>query len=228
MEMPKMGRPIQKKWFGLPITAGSRHIVVNGIKFADGTTASNGYIVRQVGHTAYIVQDAAKAHAAEICFMVNATSTGALLPGQCYILATPFGGSALPCEKIQQFRLSVYNNGTTTNISNYAWSTLPAVMVGQADLLVLSPPVNTVLPLISGTAQVGQTLSTTTGTWTGTTPITYTYQWKRAGVPITGAYASTYIAVTADIGSALTVTVTATSADGSASATSLPTAAVIA
>ena len=37
-------------------------------------------------------------------------------------------------------------------------------------------PANSVLPVISGTNIQGQTLTTTTGTWTGATPITYFYQ----------------------------------------------------
>ena len=34
-------------------------------------------------------------------------------------------------------------------------------------------------PTITGTAQDGQTLTADDGTWTGTPPITYTYQWQR-------------------------------------------------
>jgi hypothetical protein len=224
-----MGKSIQRKWFGLPVTNGSRHIKVNGIKFADGTTATNGYIVKQTGAKAYVVRDAADAHAAEICFMVNAASTAALLPGQCFINATPFGGSALPCEKIQQFRLSVYNVANTvptevgapavSDVSNYSWSTLPAVAVGQADLLILAPPVNSALT-ITGTGTVGQTLSISANTWTGTAPITFAYQWKRDGVAISGATATTYLLVAGDSTHTVTVTVTATNPDGTASATS--------
>ena len=44
-------------------------------------------------------------------------------------------------------------------------------------------------PAISGTAAVGSTLTTTDGTWTGTT-ITYAYQWKRGGSNISGALTS--------------------------------------
>ncbi len=39
-------------------------------------------------------------------------------------------------------------------------------------------PVNSVLPAISGTAQVGQSLSSSTGTWSGS-PTSYAYQWSR-------------------------------------------------
>ena len=88
-----MGRPIQKKWFGLPVTPGSGHIKVNGVKFIDGTTATSAYIIKQTGSSAYIVQDSAMTHAPEIVFMVNAASVSTLLPGQCFILATPYIGT---------------------------------------------------------------------------------------------------------------------------------------
>ena len=129
--MPKMGRPIQKKWFGLSAGAGNQ-IVVNGVKFADGTTATNAYIIKQTGSNAYVVQDTAKTHAPEIVFMVNAAAVGTLLPGQCFITATPFGGSALPCKKIAQFRVDVFAPDGTPD--SYSWSTQPAVAAGQADL----------------------------------------------------------------------------------------------
>lgn len=80
------------------------------------------------------------------------------------------------------------------------------------------PPVNTVAPSISGTLNIGQTLTASTGTWSGSP--TYTYQWKRGGVDIGGATASTYATVLADLGATITVTVTATNAGGQASATS--------
>lgn len=126
-----MGRPIQKKWFGLSAGAGNQ-IVVNGVKFADGTTATNAYIIKQTGSNAYVVQDTAKSHAPEIVFMVNAASVGALLPGQCFITATPYGGSALPCKKIAQFRVDVYAPDGSPD--SYSWSTQPATGAGQANL----------------------------------------------------------------------------------------------
>lgn len=87
-----------------------------------------------------------------------------------------------------------------------------------------APPVNTVLPSITGTATEGQTLTASAGTWTGSP--TYSYQWERAGAAIDGATASTYLLVSADVGSTITVTVTATNAGGSARATSAATATV--
>jgi hypothetical protein len=82
-------------------------------------------------------------------------------------------------------------------------------------------PSNTVAPVISGTAVVGQVLSSTTGTWSGTAPITYSYQWRRGATNI-GTNSSTYTLVQADAGntSNITCVVTATNAGGSANATS--------
>jgi pimeloyl-ACP methyl ester carboxylesterase len=88
-------------------------------------------------------------------------------------------------------------------------------------------PSNSVLPVISGTVEVGETLSTTDGTWTGTEPITYTYQWKRDGVNISGETDSTYIITVDDVGSEITVTVTGTNDVGSDSATSAATTEVV-
>lgn len=142
-----MGKSIKKSWFGLPSLPGPQ-IVVNGVKFADGSTATNAYIVKQTGSSAYVVQDTAMIHAPEIVFIVNADSTGALLPGQCFINATPFGGAALPCSKIAQFRVDIFNVANTVptvtggnisvdaaGITSYSWSTMPADAPGEADLV---------------------------------------------------------------------------------------------
>lgn len=83
-----------------------------------------------------------------------------------------------------------------------------------------SAPVNTVAPLISGTFQVGFTLSVSTGTWTGSPTPTYTYQWRRGGGNISGATSSSYTLQTVDTGETVSCVVTATNTAGSASATS--------
>ncbi len=81
-------------------------------------------------------------------------------------------------------------------------------------------PANTVAPVASGTATVGQTLSTTNGTWTGTATIVYSYQWQRDGVNIGSATASTYLLVAADASTSVRCVVTGTNGVGNASANS--------
>jgi len=61
-----------------------------------------------------------------------------------------------------------------------------------------NPPVNAIAPTTTGNDYVGQVLSGTDGTWTGTAPITYEYQWQRDGVDIPGATASTFTLTSAD------------------------------
>lgn len=86
--------------------------------------------------------------------------------------------------------------------------------------LVRKEPVNTATPVVSGTAAVGQTLSCSTGTWTGEPTLTYSYAWLRNGSPIPGASTSTYGVQVADQGTGLTCQVTATNKTGGLSAMS--------
>jgi hypothetical protein len=114
--------------------------------------------------------------------------------------------------------------GSTTTASAL---TLP---VGVAALP--APPANTAPPTISGTPQDGQTLSATTGTWSGS-PSSYGYQWQRcdssgaACSSVAGATTATYALTSADVGATMRVVVTATNVAGSASASS-PASAVVA
>jgi hypothetical protein len=114
-----------------------------------------------------------------------------------------------------------YGTATSHNItvrethpdgSNSPRNSVISISVTQASAGV---PVNTVAPVISGNVQVGQELSCTTGTWTNS-PSSYAYQWKRQGVDISGATASTYTLVEADAGIAgpITCEVTATNGAG--------------
>jgi alpha-tubulin suppressor-like RCC1 family protein len=118
-------------------------------------------------------------------------------------------------------------------ISGTPPATLSGVWTLQQQMQKLSagkwaiPPVNTVAPTVSGTAEVGQTLSSTTGTWTGNPTPTFAYQWQRATTNIGGATSSTYVLVTADVGSTIRCVVTATNQAGVASANSANTSPVI-
>ncbi len=92
-----------------------------------------------------------------------------------------------------------------------------------------SPPSNTALPTVSGTAQQGDVLKASTGSWTGS-PSSFAYQWQRcangACSNISGATSSSYTVQVADIGDTIEVIVTARNAGGSASQRSAPTGTV--
>jgi len=85
------------------------------------------------------------------------------------------------------------------------------------------PPVNLTPPSISGSATEGQTLTVNAGVWSGSAPMTYSYQWRRCDsigancLDIPGASAATYVAVASDVGHTMRVRVTATNAYGRSS-----------
>ena len=94
-------------------------------------------------------------------------------------------------------------------------SGITLMVLGSGGSLPL--PVNSVAPVVSGTAQSGQTLSSTTGTWVGVVD-NYSYQWQRgAGASysnISGATGSTYTVTSGDAGYLLRCQVRATNVTG--------------
>jgi hypothetical protein len=100
-----------------------------------------------------------------------------------------------------------------------------------------SPPSNTAEPAISGTAEQGRTLRTSNGSWSGTQPISFAYQWVRCGADggrpdggdcaiVSGATSRDYRLGAGDVGFRMRARVTAANADGSRTAASNPTAVV--
>jgi hypothetical protein len=126
---------------------------------------------------------------------------------QTYVVAVADIGSPLSCQVTATN--SFGNNSATSNSTSNAYA---------------DAPTNTVAPAVTGTPIVGGSLSSTSGTWTGTATITYAYQWLRNGSTIASATASTYTPVTADIGNPLSCRVTASNPGGDTNATSNSTA----
>jgi hypothetical protein len=95
-------------------------------------------------------------------------------------------------------------------------------------------PANLTPPTIDGTATVGSVLTGDDGTWSGSPAPTLTQQWRRcdaggaACADISGAVATTYSPVQADLGAAIRLRVTATSAGTTTTVDSAPTGAVTA
>jgi hypothetical protein len=153
--------------------------------------------------------------------------------------------SAITGARTQTYSLSTADAGATARVIVTATNRNGSAAATSAATGVISTattgspsagtsPSNTSPPTISGTAQQGQTLTASTGSWSGTTPISYAYQWQRcdsAGascVPVVGASGSSYLLAAADVGSTMRVSVTANNSAGSATASSLATALVTA
>jgi hypothetical protein len=100
-----------------------------------------------------------------------------------------------------------------------------AITTGTAQAAIAAAPVNTAPPTISGTTQVGQTLTAGDGAWTNS-PTSFAYQWLRCNPggnscgPVANGTQKTYTLVAADAGQTMRVRVTATNADGSTAAQS--------
>lgn len=94
----------------------------------------------------------------------------------------------------------------------------------RAALAATSGPVNSVLPAITGTKTVGQTLTCSSGTWSRSP--SFTYQWRRNGSKIAGATASTRVLQAGDAGALMSCTVTATKSGVRRTATSAQTTAI--
>lgn len=118
-----------------------------------------------------------------------------------------------------QYLSAAITAGTISAPKLSAYSVVPPVSALIAKSINV-PPVNTVAPVLSGTPEVGQTLSVTNGTWTSTSAITYAYAWYADGVLIAGADEDDYELTSAEEDTEITVVVTATNTNGSATATS--------
>ena len=135
--------------------------------------------------------------------------------GQSYVVSDPDLGATM------RVRVTAANSaGSASAASTPTGAVQPA-----------SAPVSTSPPTISGAAQVGQTLTASTGNWSGS-PTGFGFQWQRCNASgvgcadVPGATGGTYAITPADAGSTIRVVVTATNGFGSASAASAPTSPV--
>ncbi len=106
-----------------------------------------------------------------------------------------------------------------------------SVASAATSVIVSEPiaPINVIAPAIEGSLTAGGTLTAEPGTWLGSEPITYSYQWQKCDeegeecTNISGATADTYTLPEGDVGSTIRVTVTASNTLGNTSVTSAQT-----
>ena len=104
------------------------------------------------------------------------------------------------------------------SVSLHVLVVLAGVLLAPVAVSAAEPVTNTSPPALSGTPAYRSTLRTSPGTWDVADP-TYSYQWLRDGTPIGGATEGSYRPVLRDIGTRVSVLVTASKegyADGSA------------
>jgi hypothetical protein len=144
----------------------------------------------------------------------------------------PIGGATDNTYRLRDadvgVRIRVRVTATNADGSDAAASNPTAIVQGSA------PPRNVTPPTISGEPVLGQTQTADPGTWSGTQPITFTYQWRscnRTGggcTSISGATARTYVVRQSEVGRTLRVRVTARNNIGTETETSAPTAVIAA
>jgi len=123
---------------------------------------------------------------------------------------------------------------TATSSGGSAFATSePTVAVSAAGSGSTAVPADLTPPLITGTPQTGQLLTGSVGTWSGS-PKKFAYRWRRcnasgvACIAIQHATQLHYTITPDDLGTTLSLVVTATGAGGSASATATATGVVVA
>jgi hypothetical protein len=113
-------------------------------------------------------------------------------------------------------------------VESHAWSRTIGPVTGTAAAPTPTAPVAppavaptyTALPAITGEAADMETLTVSNGTWNGTAPLEYTYQWLRCSKknqgckPIEGATSATYTLTGDDVAAKVTAVVTVKNAAG--------------
>jgi hypothetical protein len=174
----------------------------------------------------------------------NMTATGGTLCDNDYVttsgVLTFAPGETLKTVRVQlldcpdvestvTFRLSLSSPSPPATINAMRAQTVVSI----ANDASAFAPTNTALPTVTGTVRPGQTLTASTGTWTGT-PTSFQTSWQRCAFaggncsPIAGATGSTYVVTDADLGRRLRVEVFANNAIGTSfPAYSIPSAAYV-
>jgi hypothetical protein len=146
--------------------------------------------------------------------------------GRTFVLNLPSTALSALVSKTKE-SVSLKLRATNAQGSTTAMATIASLQVA-ATPTTPAVPVNTTLPVISGTAQDGQTLRASNGSWPDASPLTYSYQWQRCAPSggrcsaIAGATSSTFTLAAPDVGQEVTVVVSATdqqSRTGDATAT---------
>jgi GH25 family lysozyme M1 (1,4-beta-N-acetylmuramidase) len=152
--------------------------------------------------------------------------------GNCVDIAGATGEAYRPTAGDVGHSIRVVVTAATTQVTRKASAPATAA-VSPSGTPASARPANVEAPVIVGTPQVGQQLTSSAGAWTGS-PTKFAYHWQRCDssglncVAIVNAKHGAYTPTPDDIGSTLEIAVTASGAGGSAAAYSAPSAVVLA
>jgi len=166
---------------------------------------------------------------------VNFDASGSSDPdqGDTLTYVWDFGDGTGPTETASATVPHVYSTpgpftATLTVRDNHGATSAPATIQIQVGIPLVVPQ-NLAVPTVSGTLRVGNILTAGTGTWMGSEPLEFSYQWLRCDARgnscdrIFAATEARYTLTPVDFGSTIRVVVTATNAADFAAATSEPT-----
>jgi hypothetical protein len=139
---------------------------------------------------------------------------------------------------VYSFELSTTTTGQMSIVSKEGGSGSLARALTRANhaphlsVKARNPPVNTTLPSVTGTPEAGSTFSANRGDWSGSSPMTFAYQWLRCTAhvctAVPGATFDHYPIGVDDVGHSFRVAVIATNSAGSATVESPETPDVLA
>jgi hypothetical protein len=147
----------------------------------------------------------------------NAVPAATITGGQWRRNGTPIAG-----ETGTTYDITLADSGADIDYLETASNVEGSITSDSNDITAqtFTLPTNSQLPVISGTVQLGDTLTVTEGTWIGNpTPTVTGGQWFRNGV-FTGETGTTYLITLADDNAEITYVETASNAVGSNTATS--------
>jgi hypothetical protein len=141
----------------------------------------------------------------------------------------------IPGAAADRYNLSTADRNTQVAVREIATSPGQTSSATSIPVTVADQPLPaaTVLPVIKGELKRTSMLNATEGDWVNT-PTRFAYQWRRCAADgsgctdIAGATKLSFVLTQADVGSALTVVVSATNTSGTVSAVAAPTAPVVA
>ena len=146
----------------------------------------------------------------------TATVTSSTTPGAATITATDSSPSPTVAG-----RASLSQTAPNVTVTPPPVTTPPATPPSAPP--PVTAPSNLTAPIVTGTARIGAQLTASSGTWSGTAPLVYGYQWQRCSrrcTTIADATGTSYSPVAADRGDHLQVVVSASNSAGTGHASS--------